>query len=924
MISHPNSFTKESAPLSLRRWWFSLYPLLSATSKRGLLAATLGAAMLFQSIGMKDSPAHTQSPYDNPAVQNALHQLGLLELAGPIGSQFQVNTYTTNWQNLPAVAMDGDGDFVVAWNSFGSDGTDTHYYSVQAQRYNAAGLPQGAQFQVNTYTTESQSLAAAAMDSAGNFVIVWTSLGSSGTDNDANSIQGQRYNAAGVPQGGEFQVNSYTTDRQFRPAVAMDIGGQFVVTWISEGSNGTDTHQFSIQGQRYNAAGTAQGVQFQVNNYTTSDQFSPAVAMDSDGDFVISWDSNGSYSDNSFHSVQARRYNSSGAPQGNEFQVNSYTTDEQRFPSVSQDEDGDFVIVWTSYGSSGGDSSSYSIQGQRYNSTGTPQGSEFQVNSYTTGAQFGAVVAMDSDGDFVVVWNSAGSSGSDASLASIQGQQFDAAGTPQGSQFQVNSYTTNSQYGPTVALDNDGDFVITWHSDGSNYGDTDDNSIQGQRFTAASGPEFQVNSYTTSDQVRANVAMDSDGDFVVVWDSFGSYDSDTHILSIQGQRYNSNGIPVGEQFQVNTYTTNYQAYPAVAMDSDGDFVVFWESFGASTGDTSYGSIQGQRYNSAGVPQGDQFQANTFTLDHQTFPSVAMDTGGDFVVVWQSVYNIQGQRYNALGVPQGSEFQVNTYTTNSQAHPAIAMDSEGDFIVVWDSVGSYQDDNSFHSIQGQRYNSSGTPDGTQFQVNTYTTNDQIRPAITIDSDGDFVVVWDSLGSDGDDSLSSIQGQRYNSAGTTQGSQFQVNTYTTSAQSNPVVIDDVAGGFVVAWDSQGSGGSDTQQISIQGRRYDSAGTPQGDQFQINGYTTNSQAFPAMALGGNGDFVIAWQSNGSHNGDSSQYSIQAQHFYSTGPTPTLTPTNTPSPTPTNTPTPTPTPTSTPDSQNLYLPAVVSDSSP
>src|SRR5688500_9367916 len=119
MITPPTSLTEEPATLSLRRWWLSLYPRLSLKSKRGLIAATLGAAMLIQAIGMKDSPAHSQAPYNNPAVQNALHQLGLSEQAGPIGDQFQVNTYTTNGQGWPAVAMDGDGDFVVVWLSYG-------------------------------------------------------------------------------------------------------------------------------------------------------------------------------------------------------------------------------------------------------------------------------------------------------------------------------------------------------------------------------------------------------------------------------------------------------------------------------------------------------------------------------------------------------------------------------------------------------------------------------------------------------------------------------------------------------------------------------------------------------------------------------------------------------------------------------------
>src|SRR5262245_61890816 len=71
-------------------------------------------------------------------------------------------------------------------------------------------------------------------------------------------------------------------------------------------------------------------------------------------------------------------------------------------------------------------------------------------------------------------------------------------------------------------------------------------------------------------------------------------------------------IPTGPQFQVNTYTTNSQPASSVAADADGDFVVVWESRGSSSGDTSGASIQGQRYDSAGSPLGSQFQVNTYT------------------------------------------------------------------------------------------------------------------------------------------------------------------------------------------------------------------------------------------------------------------------------------------------------------------------
>ena len=53
---------------------------------------------------------------------------------------------------------------------------------------------------------------------------------------------------------------------------------------------------------------------------------------------------------------------------------------------------------------------------------------------------------------------------------------------------------------------------------------------------------------------------------MVVWHSVGSAGSDTDSYSIQGQRYDANGSAVGGQFQVNTYTTSFQFFPAAAVD----------------------------------------------------------------------------------------------------------------------------------------------------------------------------------------------------------------------------------------------------------------------------------------------------------------------------------------------------------------------
>ncbi len=234
------------------------------------------------------------------------------------------------------------------------------------------------------------------------------------------------------------------------------------------------------------------------------------------------------------------------------------------------------------------------------------------------------------------------------------------------------------------------------------------------------GAQFQVNTYTTEGQVAPSVSIDGNGSFVVVWTSIGSFGSDTDAFSIQGQRYSTSGASLGAEFQVNTYTTSVQGNASVATESDGDFVVVWESRGSSGTDTGGNySIQGQRYASSGFALGAQFQVNTNTTNNQERPVVGVDADGDFVVVWDSVYlaDVLGQRYASSGSPLGVEFQLGTYTASFQYGPSVATRPDGDFVVVWQSYGSSGTDTSPLSVQGQRYASSGATLGAQFQVNT---------------------------------------------------------------------------------------------------------------------------------------------------------------------------------------------------------------
>ncbi|MBO9701797.1 MAG: T9SS type A sorting domain-containing protein [Sporocytophaga sp.] len=383
--------------------------------------------------------------------------------------------------------------------------------------------------------------------------------------------------------------------------------------------------------------------------------------------------------------------------------------------------------------------------------------------------------------------------------------------------------------------------------------------------TLPAGDEFRVNTYTTNVQMYAKTAMDSDGDFVVTWASRGQ-DTPTEY-GIYAQRYNAQGVAQGAEFRVNTYTPDRQSNPAIAMDDNGNFVIVWTSSGQ---DGNMGGVFGQRFNAAGQAIGSEFQVNTTTSGNQYSSAVAMDSDGDFAVTWSSPndadpsYGVYARCFDATGAAKTGEIHVNTYTTGIQRFSTIAMDNDGDFLVAWQS----EQDGSSYGIYGQRFNVNGVPQGSEFRVNTITENSQKSVAAAMDQDGDFVIAWQSIGQEGTGNSDGIYAQRFNASGVGQGTEFHVNTYQTGAQSTPAVAMN-NNEFIITWTSNGQDGSET---GVYAQRFNASGLAQGDEFRVNSYIAGSQGSSAIAIDNDNDFIIAWT---SANQDGSANGVYAQRY-------------------------------------------------
>ncbi len=362
------------------------------------------------------------------------------------------------------------------------------------------------------------------------------------------------------------------------------------------------------------------------------------------------------------------------------------------------------------------------------------------VNSPNGVPEANADVGVFTDGSYVVVWNSTQAGDED-----VYARLFNADGTEKVAEFRVNGTTTNEQKEASVAVSDNGNFVVTWMSTQGTNGQDIYTRVFDSNGTALVGETGVMTA--VGDQYNPDVAIDASGNFVVVWEDGAD---------IYAQRYDAVATPnVEGVLLVNAPNATIDRTPAVAMDTDGDFVVAW------TDESGGPSILMQRFNNLGAGQG-VVSVQASSGGAADTASVAMDDAGNFVVAWNefeaaldnSQSGIQYRRFAFDGTPLDASDQLaNTYITLDQLTPSVAMDNDGDFIITWTSV---DQDGDSKGVYGQAFNADGSTDGSEFQVNTYTTSDQNLSQVAISDSGSAVIVWE--GQSATDTLG-VYAQRY---------------------------------------------------------------------------------------------------------------------------------------------------------------------
>ena len=305
---------------------------------------------------------------------------------------------------------------------------------------------------------------------------------------------------------------------------------------------------------------------------------------------------------------------------------------------------------------------------------------------------------------------------------------------------------------------------------------------------------------------------------------------------------------LADDFRVNDDSgTTRQLYPKIAWHPEGPAVICWDD--SRNGNRN---VFMQMFGRRGQPFGNNIKVNEdngLPEDvSDSYPDVAMDAHGNFVIVWNRNGQIMTQRYAANGRAVGPHIPI--VTERASGHqPRIDMNPQtGEYIITFfsESFSSHVQDVYF-----QRFGKTDNPLSDPIRVHIESDSNQVIPDIAWANNGRFFVVWRDKRSGTD----RIFGRFFEPDGTPAGDEFEVSTHTDPEIEchNPSAAVDVNGNFVVVWTVYSEG--DSRGINLSA--FDSLGNRSREPFVLSDpddftrvYVSAISAHPTRSL-----FDIVW---------------------------------------------------------------------
>lgn len=306
-------------------------------------------------------------------------------------------------------------------------------------------------------------------------------------------------------------------------------------------------------------------------------------------------------------------------------------------------------------------------------------------------------------------------------------------------------------------------------------------------------------------------------------------------------------------FQVNLFSTNLQSTAAVATAPDGRSVAVWSERAPFNSNQS--NIRGRLIGADGVPIGSDLLIANTPLD-EADPAVAINSQGEFVVTWTrreagNHLDIRAQRFTASGVKVGGAILVSSLSDGSSINEDsdVAMGQNGSFIVSYTREGTESISEFNTDVVVQKYNSSGTLIRTSLINSEFF--EESESSIGVDPAGRFTVAFTSahLNSISVPETPDVRMQRFTAAGSKNGAVIAVASSAVEER-DPDVAVDAFGNLVVAYQKFVNG-----TIEIKAKRMTGSVAASGE-INISNDPTFFAFDPEVAVNPiTGAFVVAY---------------------------------------------------------------------
>ena len=356
-------------------------------------------------------------------------------------------------------------------------------------------------------------------------------------------------------------------------------------------------------------------------------------------------------------------------------------------------------------------------------------GDDTKVNNVTTNTQWRPTVATDQNNRIIIAWEDYRS----GTNYDIYAKILDANGNVIKDDFVVTD-ASNNQYYPTITTDQNNRIIIAWqdYRSGTNYDiyakilDANGNVIK---------DDFVITN-NTANQYDPTIAVDQNNRIIIAWEDYR--DSDWNIYA---KILDSDGNIIRNDFAV-TNNTATQWYPTITTDKNSRIIIAWRDYRNSA--TSGYDIYAKILDANGNVIKDDFAITTNTAD-QNDPTIAVDQNNRIIIAWEdsrsdSYYDIYAKILDSNGNTIKDDFKVNFAPSGThQYDPSIITDYNNRIIIVW-----RDDKNGNYDIYAKILNSGGNVIENDFRIDqapsTYSSHTTTDESVAVDQNGNIVVVW----------------------------------------------------------------------------------------------------------------------------------------------------------------------------------------